>query len=616
MCHTPKSDVRKGCICLIILTVFIHVLLASPAQAVLDNDGRLSGLFASIFGPSAIYPAEEYILSFSGKSETGSGGPGTATDIQSLYHQITYRVFLSLTQEEIDELTVISGLKIIENLEILVLGEFTNSRSLNFTNYDNHSMPTTNIMDVDVGPLSSWYSNPYSTIYSENRFDFRLYNPQYYALKIRIGDTYIDEDSVEPACSLSNYTADQNIIDATLRHGIDQRWIMINASGQWNREFDPGFDPGSNLGGQFAVRRYGDETPDDPDHFHTFRPIVVLRETNTGCPIPYRTQGEGDELIEYDITHKVVTNQSHGEHIPGSVQVQHTQFHIDHGNFWTGFYYGMIPEGEEDPAAIFDPNNSNFFWTGGKPFVAAKNPFLGYVEGRFFENYIPAFNEEYSNPADGDPLVLAMHVKLPSDPGFPCEDPGPDGCPGAADSELRYWSMSFTDIVGEAAYSFSQDDVPVVDEVTNVASFVFSFLDTLGEPCERPATLASRFNWVHLPSVYQGENPEAPLTVAKLAIRMQLNDEGEPFSCSAHNIPMGIGEHTPDGVIGSYVGGGFMGDYIPQAMIIKLSDLLTFQDLFTFSPDPVGGDCSTTYNPSVHLDEWWKLVSYPAVPPE
>jgi len=201
-----------------------------------------------------------------------------------------------------------------------------------------------------------------------------------------------------------------------------------------------------------------------------------------------------------------------------------------------------------------------------------------------------------------------MHIKFPVEPGFPCDDPGPDGCPGAAGSEVRYWSMSFNNIAGETVYSFSREDLPVVDEVSNVATIVFSFLDTLGEPFDRPPELASRFNWVHIPSEYLGENPMDPFMIITALLRMQVGDEADIFTCSPYGIPPGFGEHCPDGVIGSYIGGGFMGDYIPQTDVMKLSTLIMYQDFITVSPDPVGGECSTTYSPYDHPDEWWSIL--------
>jgi len=608
-----KSLIKKTRhLCLAGLLSFIVFMLASPVQAMLDNDGQISGLFVSLFAPGAMFPATEYIMAFPGSDGTGSSG--TSTDLQGIYHNVAYRTFDSLSQEELDELMAISGLEEINGLELFIIGEYTNSRSLNFTIYDNHSVVTDKILDIDADPISDSYSNPFSTIYSENRFPFDISQPNYYAVKIRLGDSFIDEDSIDPSCSFSNYNVDSNVLDGTVRHGLEDRWLLKTELGELLREFDPGLDPGPNLGGHFGVRRYGDMTPEDPNP-HMFKPILLLRETSTGCPIPFRTMGEGGEYEEYDITHRVVTNQGFGEHIPGAIQVQHMEFHNDYANLYNGLYYAFTPEGRVDPVPVLDPNNNVVYWSGVKPYAAAINPFLGYVVGRFFYDWMPVINDEYSNPVDEDPLVLVMHVKIPTEPGFPCEEPGPDGCPGAVGSHLRYWSLTLNDINAEAVYSFGRDDLEEFDEVNRIATIVFSFLDTGGEPFERPPELTSRFNWAHVPSEYPGENPEAPFDIATIIMRMQLSDESDCFDCSVYNVPPGFGEHTPEGVIGSHVGGGFMGDYAPQTLVLRLSTLVMYQDNVNFNPDTVGGDCTTTYDPYEHPDEWEKLLWLPVVIP-
>ena len=608
-----KLHIKRTCACLGTILALGITLPAGQAEAILDNNGEVSGLFVSVFGAGGPYPAMEYILAFPGQG--GSGSSGTQTDLLGKYHNIGLRTYDSLSQEELDELAAISGLPEINGLELFIVGEYSNSRCMNFSLYDNHSIPTDALLDIEVEPISDSYINPFDTIYSENRFDFNINEANYYYIKIRLGDDFVDEETVDPTCSLSSYNVTGNLLDATVRHGQEQAWLLPSGTGEfeWLQEFDPSrpdLDPGPTLGGHFGVRRYGDRTPDTPTP-HLFKPLLLLRETSTGCPIPFRIQEAGGELTEYDISHTVATNRGFGDHIPGALQVQHVEFHNDHGNIWTGIFHATVPEGGESPVPTIDPYNRGLYWTAGKPYVAAVNPYLGYLMGRFLYDYTPAFTDEFSYPVEEDPYVLVVHVKIPTEPGFPCEDPGPEGCPGAAGSELRYWSISMTDITGEAVYSFARENLAVVDEETGVASIVFSFLDTGQDPHERPADLDPRFNWVHVPSEYRGQNPDAPYDVVNMPVRMQLSDEGDPFSCSCYNVPPGFGEHTPDGVIGSHAGGGFMGDYAPQTFIVRLSNLIVYQDSIMFRADPVGGDCTTTYDPFDYADEWWKLLYLP-----
>ena len=599
--NTLSGKTLLACLAaLITLSCVVSASQVMALEAIRDNDGEMSGLFTSLFGPSAIYPPGEYMLVFSGSDCTGS--PGTSTDLKAIYHKIVYRVFDSLSPEEINLLSAISGLEVIEGLELLIIGEYTNSRSLNFTNYDNHSVETDKILDLDLAPISDSYSNPFSTIYSENRFAFYMDRSQYYAIKIRLSDAFVDEDSVHPRCSLSNYNVDVNRIDGTLRHGYDRRWALKDVFGEPFGEFQTGHHPGPNLGGQFGIRRYGDKTPDN-QQLHFFRPIVILRETSTGCPIPFRAS-VAEEWVEYEVTHRVVTNQGHGDHIPGSLQTGHVAAHKRHGSLWNGFFHSIIPAEAGGPVPFLDPNNLFIYWKRSKPYAPILNPFAGAVMGHFFYDYTPAYNVEYSNPVDGDPLVLVAHVKIPTEPGFPCDAPGPEGCPGAVGSELRYWSLTLNDVVEEAVYTVVREDLPVIDEASNIATIVFCFLDAQGVPYERPPELTPRFNWVHIPSEYSGDNPDAPFNVQSILVRMQLNDEGEFFNCSTFSVPLGFGEHTPAGVIGGYEGGGFMGDYIPQAKVMRLQTLINYQGTLLFEPDPVGGDCTTTYVPKEHPDEW------------
>lgn len=589
--------------CLAALVTFSCVVSASQGMAfdaIRDNDGEMSGLISSLLGPDAVCPLSEYALSFSGSD--GTGTPGTSTDLKAIYHSIVYRVFDSLYAPELNFLSALSGLEAIEGLELLIIGEYTNSRSLNFTNYDNHLVETDKILDLDLAPISDYYSNPFSTIYSENRFPFYMDRPNYYAIKIRLGDTFVDEDLVHPRFSLSNYNVDVNLIDGTRRHGYDQRWMLKDVFGEPFCEFQPEHHPGPNLGGQFAIRRYGDKTPKEMQ-LHFFRPVVILRETSTGCPIPFRA-GAAEEWVEYEITRRVVTNERHGEHIPGSLQTGHVEAHKRHGNLWNGYFHSIVPAEAGGPELVLDPFNPLVSWKRSKPYSPILNPFVGITAGRFFYDYMPAYNAEYSNPVEGDPLVLVAHVKIPTEPGFPCDDPDPDGCPGAVGSELRYWSLTLNDIAEEAVYTTTREDLPVIAPESNIATIVFCFLDTQGVPYEKPPELYPRFNWVHVPSEYSGDNPDAPFNIKSILVRMQLNDEGDPFSCSTFSVPLGVGEHTPAGVIGGYDGGGFMGDYIPQTEVMRLQTLISYQGTAMFESDPVGGECTTTYIPEEHPDEW------------
>ena len=587
------------------LAVCLCLTLASPARAFRDNDGRLTGFFASIIGPDAVYPVMEYLLPFTGSDTAGL--PGAQTDLLGTYHSIIYQTLGALSREDLDALAAIAGLERIDGLELFIFGEYANARTLNFSFYDNHSVVTDKLMDIDIEPISASYSNPFQTIYTEDRFDFSPDRPNYYAIKIKLGDDYTDEDLADPACSFSNYNVDLNRVDGTLRHGIEQRWELTDGAGHWIREFEAGHDPGPNLGGQVGLRRYGDRTvPSGTTHF--YKPLIFLRETTTGCPIPFRAPREGGGYSELLLPHQVVTNEAFSADIPGALNQEYRLRHNAHSKLWDGYYYTAIPGGGGAPAPVLDPYNKPVFWAGEKPYAVAMNPFVGYVKARFFADWIPAHNEEYTNPVLGDPIVLVMHVKLPTVPGYPCEAPSPEGCPGAVGTDLRYWSMTFNSESGEGVYTLSREQVPVIDEGSNVATLIFSFQDTGGEASPRPEGLSPRFNWFHVPSEYRGDDPEAPFNITSIAIRTQRNDEGDLFSCSACNVPRGFGEHTPEGVVGNHSGGGFMGDYIPQTDIMRVQTLLTYQNHIRFQGDPTGGDCSTTYSPFDHLGEWLKLL--------
>ena len=609
-----SRKIMCACVLAIAALMCLSLVFPSDGQAfTMDDNGEMSGLFASMIGVDAIYPITEYFFSLSGSDQTGHAG--TYTDLLGIYHNVVYRNFSTLTPEELDELAAISGLEAIHGLELLIVGEFPSSRAFNFTSYDNHSVVTDQLADIDAVAISDSYVNPYSTIYTENRFDFDVTQPNYYAFKIKIGDDLVDEAAVDPSCSLANYSGvSANVFDGTLRHGIEDKWCIVTQQGEWKWEFKVGHDPGPNLGGHFAARRYGDRTPEDP-FTHFYQPFLLLRETSTGCPIPFRYL-EGEEYIDYDPPRGVVSNMGHTELVPGSVQPGHVEAHLADANYWHGYYHSIIPYGGEYAVPILDPVNQHCFWTGKKRYAAAINPFAEYLMAYFLYDWIPKLNPGFSYPVDDDPLLLVIHFKLPSEPGFPCDDPGPDGCPGAAGTELRYLSLTFNGDQAEAVHSINRNTLEVIDEETQVGTLVVSFLDTGEEPHERPPGLDPRFNWLHLPSEYHGEDPDAPFSIVTMLFRMQVGDEVGCFTCSPGNVFEGFGEHTPAGVIGDYLSGGFMGDYVPQVDVTPLSMLLDYQEFFVFHPDPVGGECTTDYTPYLDLDNWHKIISFPYYFPE
>jgi hypothetical protein len=90
-----------------------------------------SGNFLSNFNNSC------YLIDFATSSGNGTEG----SDLNSQYYKMFYKVDPSY--------------------EIVILGDFPNTRYFSITNYDTHGAPAGSILDANIVPLTSAYINPY-----------------------------------------------------------------------------------------------------------------------------------------------------------------------------------------------------------------------------------------------------------------------------------------------------------------------------------------------------------------------------------------------------------------------------------------------------------------------
>lgn len=178
--------------------VFLACLNWLPAAARAEN---CAGLPTSFTGGNE-FPKGDFFSNFNNNCyliplSSGNGSGSERGDLNSLYNKIFYNINSKNT-----------SLPVIPPYELIVLGQFPNSRYFSISLYDNHSALSQNITDVNVVPLTSSDINPYEPGVS-------FVSKQRYGVAIHLGGT---PGKIQTGCMMTGYNVESNLMDGTERH--------------------------------------------------------------------------------------------------------------------------------------------------------------------------------------------------------------------------------------------------------------------------------------------------------------------------------------------------------------------------------------------------------------
>ena len=425
-----------------------------------------------------------YLIPFS----TGNGSGGEQGDMNSLYNKIYFNINPNFPP-----------------YELIVLGQFPNSRYFSISLYDNHAALIGNLTDVNIVPLTTKDINP-----SEPGVAF--VNNQHFGAAIHLGGT---PGTIEKGCMMTGYNVENNALDGTLRHPY-MNWNLdtpfLQPGNYPLHEVDTPQHSNPNKAGSMIIRSYLDLTPASA----TTLPHVIVRDIASGCAYPaaYVTG-----------TMNVVTNDSAtGDTWNNQQQVQE---HNTYANWQSTDCWGDIPY-------------SRIQWLRGAEYVSGSNPDSAYLYA-----YVPAGLTQTLQTANE---VMRFRFQMPTTPPTPCTN----GCSRSGNEQMRYRSISFQ-IPGGGTLASLPDScplnpvvpcTPLVQDPNGFVTLVVGF----GVPQPAWVTPANGYTWLDLSLI-----PNS-LTVNEIAIRDIMPSSW--FNCATQLIPYKVGEGTTGGV-------GLMGQYAP-----------------------------------------------------
>lgn len=339
-----------------------------------------------------------YVIPFT----SGGGQGGEGGDTNSIYNKLFYQVN--------------------PNLQIVILGTFSNTRFFSITAYDSHGATSQTINDEDIVPLTSSYINPYAPGVS-------FVNGQKYSVPVNLGGTY---GNMETGCMTTGYNVDVNAMDASQRHrGMD--WNSDPSVFKANpvfplHEVDTPQHTNPNTAGILMGRNYIDLTPN-------ITLYAIVRDMASGCAYP------ADYAV--NTLHAVTNNPTVGNSWLNSTQAELHRVY-EHS------YLARL---------CFQSDPSNMLtWARGTEYVPGDDPAGSYISALTPAN-LPA------NLAAGG-RVMRFRFRLPTTPPTPCTN----GCSRTGNEQMRYMSISFQDPGGDTLISL--DDAAFVQDPNGYVTLI------------------------------------------------------------------------------------------------------------------------------------------------
>ena len=453
-----------------------------------------------------------YLIAFS----TGNGSGALGGDLNSVYA----RLFFCASATCNPNLNV-------PPFQLIIVGEFPNTRYFSVALYDDHSAVTQHLTDEDIVPLTAHDINPL-------RPNVPYVSGQNYAVPINLGGT---PGTPEPGCQMNGYNVNQNALDGTLRHAF----VNWNLYPGFFSAYPPNTIPqhvvdtpahsNPNGSGTIMIRNYLNLTAMTGDH----SPHVIVRDVATGCAYPasmVRSMGI------------VTTNAGKGNSWLDQAQVQNHDLyaHWQPTNCWIN-----LP-----------PSQSEIQWRRGDEYTLYNNPDAPYLSA-----YTPAGLAQTLASANE---YLRLRFQVPTTPPTPCTN----GCVRSGNEQARYTSVSFQ-TPGGATLASLPDRCPVNSPnpctplVQDPHGFVTLIAGT-GLPQPPQATAANGYTWVDLTQSTTANYEK----LNEIALRGIL--PASAFNCGANMIPYKNGEATMIDS-GTNAVAGLMGLYAPVIDYPTLSEI-------------------------------------------
>ena len=479
---------------------FSIAILLLAAICSLDSSARAencSGLPTSFKGNE--FPKGNFFSNFDNNCylialSTGNGGTSEQGDLNSLYNKL----FFNINSKN-------GGTPAIPPFELIILGQFPNSRYFSISLYDDHSAITQNITDNNIVPLTSGDMNPYEP-------GVAFVNGQRYGVAIHLGGT---PGKLETGCMMNGYNVESNSMDGTERHpfinwNLDKAFLQLGTYPL--HQVDTATHSNPNQAGVVIIRSYLDLTPATA----TTLPHVIVRDVASGCAYPAAYINSLGNIVS--------TNSTTGNTWQNQQQVQE---HNVYANWQSTLCWGTIPY-------------SQIQWLRQDEYTAGANPDAAYLIAN-----VPS--GEAQTLANGG-KVFRIRFRVPTTPPTPCVN----GCSRSGNEQMRYMSISFQ-VPGGGTLASIPDACPVnpVIPCTPMVQDPDGYVTlVVGTGVAQPSwvTPANGYTWLDLSQV---GNPNY-LTVNEIAIRHILPSTW--FDCATQLTPFKTGEATTqdNGLMGLY----------------------------------------------------------------
>jgi hypothetical protein len=397
--------------------------------------------------------------------------------------------------------------------EILLIGDFPQSRYLNIAFDDSHLFTQQSFHDSQLIPLSSSYVNPF--------VPGQTYVPnQLYSVALQFGGT--QPANIQAGCA---YAAGQNfyanVVDGTQRHPPTVMVDGYPAKVSWTGSplvypgFPPHDDAGPNAGGMVTVRQYLNETPTGGVG-GLATPVAIVRDLSTGCAVP--------------LTNAVANDPSNI--LPSQVVTRNNTIAtnwLSQQQIWAHKAFRAMK-----PTLCYDLSPQAAQWYAPDVYVPNPNPDSGYLHA--------VFNPTALNWVITNPGFMRLRFQLPTTANIPCA-----GCSLTGTEQLRYFDVSFEDNQNNTLATIGSPNL-VTDPNGNVTLIV-----GFGSAPPSWVTAANYYTYLDLSQVTGYTNLE------NVSIRTIL--PASTFACSASVVYPKFSE-------GNSLGGS-MGQYVPFIDVLE-----------------------------------------------
>jgi len=380
--------------------------------------------------------------------------------------------------------------------ELILVGDFPQSRYLNIGVDDSHMFTLQSFHDAQLTPLASYYVNPFlpGVTYQPN---------QLYAVSVQFGGA--QPNQIQPGCSFGGLNFEANVVDATKRHP----GVSWNGNPLVPANFPPHDDVGPNIGGMVTIRQYMNVTSSD-GYGILSTPAAIVRDLSTGCAVPVANAVANDPT-------NVLPSQVITENKPiASTWLDNAQI-SNHKTF-----RDMKPT----YCYTLSPVLANYF----RPDVYIENPNPD-------ANYLVA----QINPLAVNWLVtqqgfLRLRFQLPTTATIPCA-----GCSLTGLEQLRHFNLSFAN----SNNNFTLATIGPPDLVTDPNGFV-TLIVGFGSPPPSYVTASNYYTFLDFSTI------SGYATLNMLSVRTIL--PAATFACSASAVDYKTSEaNSLGGFMGQYI---------------------------------------------------------------